>query len=162
MSVERVKHYLKEYGLDNNVKEFAESSATVELAAQAAGVIPAKIAKTISFKTGENAVLIVAAGDAKIDNKKYKEQFGVKVKMLTPEEVIAYTGHAVGGVCPFAIPENNVKTYLDTSMKRFDTVLPAAGSANSCVVVTLQELEKASKAVGWVDVCKLPEDTLLQ
>ncbi len=158
MSVERVKNYLKDYNLDDKIKEFEVSSATVELAAQAAGVIPAKIAKTISFKAGEDAVLIVAAGDAKIDNKKYKERFGIKAKMLTPEEVVEYTGHAVGGVCPFDIPQNNVKTYLDYSMKRFDTVLPAAGSSNSCVVVTLEELEKASKAAGWVDVCKLPED----
>lgn len=157
MSVETVKEYLRQYDLDGKVKEFAVSSATVELAAQAAGVIPAKIAKTLSFKMGEDAVLIVAAGDAKIDNRKYKDRFGTKAKMLTAEEVVAYTGHAIGGVCPFDIQNEHVVTYLDESMKRFDSVLPAAGSASSCVVLTLEELEKASKAAGWVDVCKLPE-----
>lgn len=158
MSVERVREYLNQYGLGGKVREFEVSSATVELAAQAAGVIPAKIAKTLSFKIGEDAVLIVAAGDAKIDNRKYKDEFGAKAKMLNPEEVISYTGHAIGGVCPFDIKSNSVKTYLDESMKRFDSVLPAAGSANSCVELTLEELEKASKAAGWVDVCKLPEN----
>lgn len=158
MSVERVREYLNQYGLGEKVREFEVSSATVELAAQAAGVIPAKIAKTLSFKIGEDAVLIVAAGDAKIDNRKYKDEFGTKAKMLSPEEVISYTGHVIGGVCPFDIKSNSVKTYLDESMKRFDSVLPAAGSASSCVELTLEELEKASKAAGWVDVCKLPDN----
>lgn len=157
MSVEAVKEYLKKFELDGKVKEFDVSSATVELAAQAAGVIPAKIAKTLSFKVEEGAVLIVAAGDAKIDNRKYKDQFGTKAKMLTPEEVVQYTGHAIGGVCPFDLPDENVKTYLDISMKRFDEVLPAAGNDSSCVVLTLEELERSSKAVGFIDVCKLPE-----
>lgn len=157
MSIERVRDYLKEFGLDGKVKEFEVSSATVELAAEAAGVIPAKIAKTLSFKVNDSAVLIVAAGDAKIDNRKYKDQFATKAKMLSPEEVVEFTGHAIGGVCPFDIQDERVTTYLDVSMKRFDTVLPAAGSANSCVVLTLEELEKASKAAGWIDVCKLPE-----
>lgn len=157
MSIERVRDYLKEFGLDGKVKEFEVSSATVELAAEAAGVIPAKIAKTLSFKVDDSAVLIVAAGDAKIDNRKYKDQFATKAKMLSPEEVVEFTGHAIGGVCPFDIQDERVTTYLDVSMKRFDTVLPAAGSANSCVVLTLEELEKASKAAGWIDVCKLPE-----
>ena len=157
MSVDSVRKYLKEFGLDDKVKEFEMSSATVELAAEAAGVIPAKIAKTLSFKVGNDAILIVAAGDAKIDNRKYKDQFKIKAKMLTAEEVIAYTGHAIGGVCPFDIKDERVTTYLDVSMKRFDTVLPAAGSSSSCVVLTLDELEKASKAAGWIDVCKLPE-----
>lgn len=138
MSVERVREYLNQYGLGEKVREFEVSSATVELAAQAAGVIPAKIAKTLSFKIGEDAVLIVAAGDAKIDNRKYKDEFGTKAKMLSPEEVISYTGHVIGGVCPFDIK--------------------SAGSASSCVELTLEELEKASKAAGWVDVCKLPDN----
>lgn len=158
MSVERVKEYLKQYDLDKKVREFSVSSATVELAAQAAGVIPARIAKTLSFKIGEHAVLIVAAGDAKIDNRKYKDQFGTKAKMLTAEEVVAYTGHAIGGVCPFAVEDEQVVTYLDQSMKRFDSVLPAAGNASSCVELTLDELEKASGAAGWIDVCRLPEN----
>lgn len=157
MSVERVKEYLKQYGLEDKVREFEVSSATVELAAKAAGVIPARIAKTLSFKTGEEAVLVVAAGDARVDNRKYKDRFGIKAKMLSPEEVIEYTGHAIGGVCPFDITDERVKTWLDSSLKRFDTVLPAAGSASSCVELTLDELEKASGASGWVDVCKLTE-----
>ncbi len=157
MSVDSVREYLKEFGLDGKVKEFEVSSATVELAAEAAGVIPARIAKTLSFKVGEGAVLVVAAGDAKIDNRKYKDKFGTKAKMLTPKEVIAYTGHAVGGVCPFDIKDGRVTAYLDISMKRFDTVLPAAGSDSSCVVLTLEELEKASRSAGWIDVCKLSE-----
>lgn len=157
MSVDSVRKYLKEFGLEEKVKEFEVSSATVELAAEAAGVIPARIAKTLSFKVGDEAVLIVAAGDAKIDNRKYKDQFKTKAKMLTPEEVIEYTGHAIGGVCPFDIRDERVTTYLDISMKRFDTMLPAAGSSSSCVVLTLEELERASQAAGWIDVCKLPE-----
>lgn len=123
-------------------------------------MIPARIAKTLSFKVGEGVVLIVAAGDAKIDNRKYKDQFGAKAKMLTPDEVIEYTGHAIGGVCPFDIQDDRVATYLDVSMKRFETVLPAAGSSSSCVVLTLEELERASRAAGWIDVCKLPEGVL--
>lgn len=157
MSVENVKKYLEQFGLDGKVREFEQSSATVELAAQAAGVEPGKIAKTLSFKVEDSAILIVAAGDARIDNKKYKERFGVKAKMLTPQEVVDYTGHQIGGVCPFDLADDRVKTYLDESMKRFDTMLPAAGSDNSCVVLTLEELERASRASGWVDVCKLPE-----
>lgn len=157
MSVETVREYLKGYGLDGKVKEFEVSSATVELAAKAVGVIPARIAKTLSFRLGDGAVLVVAAGDAKIDNRKYKDQFGTKAKMLSPEEVVQYTGHAVGGVCPFAVPDERVTTWLDVSMKRFETVFPAAGSDSSCVELTLDELERASGAEGWVDVCKLPE-----
>jgi Uncharacterized conserved protein len=157
MSVDRVREYLKKFGLEEKVKEFEVSSATVELAAKAAGVIPARIAKTLSFKVGDCAVLVVTAGDAKIDNRKYKDQFGTKARMLTPEEVIEYTGHAVGGVCPFDIRNEKVTAYLDVSMKRFDTMLPAAGSDSSCVVLTLEELEKASCSAGWIDVCKLPD-----
>ena len=154
MSVEAVKEYLKNFGLDSRVEEFAESSATVELAAKAAGVIPAMIAKTLSFKVGDSAVLIVTSGDTKIDNSKFKHLVGTKAKMLTPDEAIEFTGHAVGGVCPFAISNPNVKTYLDISMKRFDTILPAAGSSNSCVRLSPEELEKASNAVMWADICK--------
>lgn len=155
MSVESVKDYLKEWNFDNRVKEFTKSSATVELAAKAAGVIPARIAKTLSFKIGDKCILIVTSGDTKIDNKKYKEKFKAKAKMLSPEEVIEYTGHAIGGVCPFDIKDKSINIYLDLSMKRFKTVLPAAGSSNSCVELTLEELELASKFTEWVDVCKL-------
>lgn len=158
MSIAAVKEYLKQFNLDSKVEEFDQSSATVELAAEAAGVIPARIAKTLSFKVDDGAVLIVTCGDTKIDNSKYKAQFHTKAKMLTPDEVITYTGHAIGGVCPFAITNENVTTYLDESMKRFDVVLPAAGSSNSCVRLTLEELEKASKAAGWIDVCKLIQE----
>lgn len=155
MSAEGVKSYLKQFGLDEKMKEFNQSSATVELAAKAAGVEPGKIAKTLSFKVEESAILLVTAGDARIDNKKYKERFGVKAKMLTPEEVVEFTGHHIGGVCPFDVADESVKTYLDESLRRFDVVLPAAGSDNNCVVLTLEELERASRAAGWVDVCKL-------
>lgn len=154
MSVTDVKNYLKAYGLDQKVREFNQSSATVELAAIAAGVEPARIAKSLTFKAGDDAVMIVTAGDTKIDNHKYKEQFGIKAKMLSPEEVIKYTGHSIGGVCPFANPEGHLKVYLDDSMKRFETVFPAAGSDASCAELTLDELSKASKAVDWINVCK--------
>ena len=126
------------------------------MAAQAVGVIPARIAKTLSFKNkeGDNAILIVTAGDAKIDNKKFKAEFGHKAKMLTPEEVMEYIGHGIGGVCPFAIRNNQVKVYLDVSMKRFNTVFPAAGSSNSSIELTCDELERFSHADKWIDVCK--------
>ena len=127
----------------------------MELAAQAVGVIPARIAKSLSFLTGEGCVLIIAAGDAKVDNSKYKHQFSTKAKMLTPDQVVEYTGHAIGGVCPFAITRPDVKTYLDVSLKRFDTVFPAAGSSNSAIELTCDELERyACNCQGWVDVCK--------
>ena len=156
MSVEKVREYFKQYNRENDVVEHEESSATVELAAQAVGVIPARIAKTLSFKNkeGDNAILIVTAGDAKIDNKKFKAEFGHKAKMLTPEEVMEYIGHGIGGVCPFAIRNNQVKVYLDVSMKRFNTVFPAAGSSNSSIELTCDELEKYSHADKWIDVCK--------
>jgi len=153
MSIERVKDYLAQYGLADRVREFAVSSATVELAAQAAGVEPGRIAKSLSFKLEERTILIVAAGDVKVDNGKYKAAFGGKAKMLTHDEALQRTGHAVGGVCPFALNEG-VEVYLDQSLRRFDTVLPAAGSANSCVELTLPELERSSRSAGWVDVCK--------
>lgn len=154
MSVQAVRDYLKQFDLDGKVEEFKESSATVELAAHAAGVIPAMIAKTLSFKVDEHAVLIVTCGDTKVDNHKYKEIFGTKAKMLTAEEVQEYTGHAIGGVCPFANPKGKSKIYFDESMKRFDMVLPAAGSASSCVRLKIEELEKACPGAVWIDVCK--------
>ena len=156
MAIEVVREYFQKFGLENRIQEFEASSATVELAAQALGVEPARIAKTLSFKSEEGAILIVAAGDVKIDNPKFKEEFGMKAKMLTPEEVVQYIGHAVGGVCPFGIPEK-VQVYLDESMKRFETMFPAAGSSNSAIELSLEELYQYSNAVKWVDVCKSRE-----
>ncbi len=153
MSIELVRRYFRELGMEERILEFEESSATVELAARAVGCEPARIAKTLSFKVGEEPVLIVAAGDAKIDNRKYKDTFGKKAVMLTREEVEDRIGHAVGGVCPFGVPEE-VKVYLDESLKRFSTVFPAAGSSNSAIELNLAELERCSQAAGWVDVCK--------
>ena len=155
MSVEKVRAHLEGYGVADRMREFEVSSATVELAAVAVGVEGARIAKTLSFKVGEDPILIVAAGDAKIDNSKYKHYFHAKAKMLTPEEAVERIGHAVGGVCPFALPED-VKTYLDVSLQRFQTVFPAVGSAASAIELTCQELERCCGAnfVEWVDVCK--------
>ena len=153
MSIEKVRAYFGPLGREGDILEFAVSSATVELAAQAAGVIPARIAKTLSFLVEDGCVLVVAAGDAKIDNGKFKAQFHTKAKMLSPEQVAQFTGHTVGGVCPFANPEG-VRTYLDISLRRFDTVFPAAGSANSAIELTCGELEAYSHSAGWVDVCK--------
>ncbi len=153
MSIEKVKAYFKTYGIEEKVQEFEVSSATVELAAAALSCEPARIAKTLSFKVEDHAVLVVAAGDARIDNKKYKAQFGVKAKMLSPDEVETLVGHAVGGVCPFAVKED-VKVYLDVSLKRFETVFPACGSSNSAIELTIPELEKYSGYLEWVDVCK--------
>lgn len=156
MSVEKVREFFKQYNKEDDIMEHESSSATVELAAEAVGVIPARIAKTLSFKNkeGDNAILIVTAGDAKIDNKKFKVEFGHKAKMLTPDEVLEYIGHAIGGVCPFAIKNDQVKVYLDVSMKRFDTIFPAAGSSNSSIELTCDELERFSHADKWIDVCK--------
>ena len=153
MAIEPVKAYFKTLGIEEKVMELDTSSATVELAANALGVVPGRIAKTLSFKTDENAILVVTAGEAKIDNSKFKQAFGTKAKMLTPDEVIEKVGHAVGGVCPFAIHEN-VPVYLDISMKRFDTIFPACGSSNSAIELTCGELFEYSKAIKWVDVCK--------
>ena len=153
MSVEKVREYLTPYGVADRMQLFEVSSATVELAAIAVGVEGARIAKTLSFKIGEEPLLIVAAGDAKVDNSKYKSMFHTKAKMLTPEQVSQFTGHAIGGVCPFANPEG-VKTYLDISLKRFDTVFPAAGSSNSAIELTCDELEQYSNSIAWIDVCK--------
>ncbi|MBQ9392450.1 MAG: YbaK/EbsC family protein [Oscillospiraceae bacterium] len=156
MSVEKVREYLARYGMADRIREFDTSSATVELAARALGVEGRRIAKTLSFKVGEGAVLVVAAGDAKVDNGKFKQCFGVKAKMLTAEEAVALVGHAVGGVCPFALPQG-VRTYLDVSLRRFDTVFPAAGSSASAAEMTCEELERCcgDSFVAWVDVCKM-------
>lgn len=153
MSIEIARAYFKKYDMDTRILEFEVSSATVELAAQAVGCEPARIAKTLSFMVEEQPVLIVAAGDAKIDNTKYKAQFHKKAKMMTPEELETYVGHAIGGVCPFGIPEN-VAVYLDQSLRRFDTVFPACGSSNSAIELTILELEKYSNSKEWIDVCK--------
>ena len=157
MSVEAVKAYLKQFdsNADRRVLEFPVSSATVELAAKAAGTQPERIAKTLSFLAGEDCVLVVAAGDARIDNHKFKEQFHVKAKMPSPEQVLELVGHPVGGVCPFAV-KPGVDVYLDESLRRFETVFPAAGSGNSAIELTLDELFRFSGARGWIDVCKLP------
>ena len=153
MSIEIVRKYFASYGMEDRIREFQVSSATVELAAQAVGCIPARIAKTLSFKIGEEPILIVAAGDAKIDNRKYKDKFGKKAVMLSQEEVSEKVGHAVGGVCPFGIPET-VRVYLDESLRRFETVFPAAGSSNSAIELNMEELERYSRAEEWIDVCK--------
>ena len=153
MSIENVKEYFKQFEIENKILEFNQSSATVELAAQALNVKPERIAKTLSFKNEDSAILIVTAGDTKIDNKKFKSEFGFKAKMLTVEEVLQFTGHAIGGVCPFGLT-NNLNIYLDESMKRFDKVYPACGSANSAIELTCDELEKYSNSVKWVDICK--------
>ncbi len=155
MSIEKVREYLKQFNREKDIIELEHSSATVQLAAEALGVEPERIAKTLSFKIPEGAILVVAAGDARIDNKKFKSQFGLKAKMLSPEEVIEFTGHAIGGVCPFAIENKNVKIYLDDSLKRFETVYPACGSGNSAIKLTLDDLEKLCGAVNWIDVCKI-------
>ena len=152
MSIEKVRSYFQTLGIAERVMEFDVSSATVELAAQAVGVEGARIAKTLSFLLGDGCILIVAAGDAKIDNKKYK----AKAKMLAHDDVPEYIGHAVGGVCPFVVKEG-VRVYLDESLRRFETVFPACGSSNSAIELTIPELEEYSKFDEWVDVCKLPE-----
>ena len=153
MAFEAAKQYLDSIGLGDRVKEFDVSSATVELAAQAVGCEPAHIAKTLSFLAGNEGMLIVAAGDAKVDNHKYKETFHTKAKMMTPDQAVELVGHAVGGVCPFGI-KPGIKVYLDESLRRFDIVYPACGSANSAVRLSIPALESASKSSGWVDVCK--------
>lgn len=153
MAIDRVREYFRTYGIEEKIQEFDVSSATVELAAAALHCEPQKIAKTLSFMVDNHAILVVAAGDAKIDNSKYKAQFSTKAKMLSPEEAERLVGHAVGGVCPFAINEN-VKVYLDVSLKRFETIFPACGSSNSTIELTIPELEKYSGYVKWVDVCK--------
>lgn len=154
MSVERVKKYFEEEGIADRVQEFDVSSATVELAAQALHCEGSRIAKTLSFHLDDRVILVVAAGDAKIDNRKYKDKFGKKAKMLAFEEAEPLIGHAVGGVCPFAVNEG-VEIYLDQSLKRFETVFPACGSSNSAIELTIPELEKYSHYKEWIDVCKI-------
>lgn len=153
MAIEKVREYFKAFGMEDRILEFDVSSATVELAAQAVGCEPERIAKTLSFMLPEGPILIVAAGDAKIDNRKFKDQFHTKAKMLTPDEVVEFVGHAIGGVCPFGINEG-VTVYLDESLKRFETVFPACGSSNSAIELTIPDLEKYSGYSAWIDVCK--------
>ena len=153
MSIERVKAYFKECGMEERILEFDVSSATVELAAAALHCEPERIAKSLSFMLDGHGILVVAAGDARIDNHKYKEQFHTKAKMLSWEEAETLIGHAVGGVCPFAVNEG-VDVYLDVSLKRFETVFPACGSSSSAIELSIPELEKYSGYVSWVDVCK--------
>ena len=153
MAIDKVKEYFKHLHREDHILEFDVSSATVELAAEALHCEEKRIAKTMSFLVGEQPILIVTAGDTKIDNAKYRHFFGAKAKMIPGEEVEAIIGHAIGGVCPFAINEN-VKVYLDESLKRFQTVFPAAGSSNSAIELTIPELEKYSNFLQWVDVCK--------
>ncbi len=154
MAIEKVKEYFRQFGITNRIMEFEGSSATVELAAAALNCQPARIAKTLSFMVNDQPILIVAAGDTKIDNPKYKARFGTKAKMLSPEQAVALVGHAVGGVCPFAV-NDGVTVFLDESLKRFQTVFPACGSSNSAVELTIPELERYSHFSTWVDVCKL-------
>lgn len=156
MSIEKVRAYFQTLGIADRILEFDVSSATVDLAAQAVGVEGARIAKTLSFLLGDRCILIVAAGDARIDNHKYKARFGAKAKMPAHDDVPSYVGHAVGGVCPFAV-NPGVEVYLDDSLRRFETVFPACGSANSAIELTIPELERYSSFTDWVDVCKLPE-----
>lgn len=156
MSIEKGRAYFRQFGMEDRVREFDVSSATVELAALALGVEGARIAKTLSFKKDDSCILILAAGDARIDNHKFKDRFHMKAKMLAPEEVLSIVGHPVGGMCPFGI-NDGIDVYLDESLKRFETVFPAVGSANSAIELDLDELYKYSNAIEWIDVCKLPE-----
>lgn len=153
MAIDKVREYLKQWGRDKDIMEFDASSATVELAANLLGVEPCRIAKTLSFQAHEGAMLIVTAGDSKIDNAKYKAEFGLKARMLTPEEVLKYTGHAVGGVCPFGL-KHKLPIYFDESLKRFETVFPACGSSNSVIKLTISDLEEYAVCTRWVSVCK--------
>ncbi len=153
MSIEKVREYFKKFGIENKILEFQVSSATVELASKALNCEPGRIAKSLSFKIDEKPILVICAGDEKIDNSKYKARFHTKAKMLNPDEVKEMIGHEIGGVCPFGI-KDNVKVYLDNSLKRFKTVFPACGSSNSAIELTNEELEKYSNCIEWVDICK--------
>ena len=155
MSIEKVKEFFKSYGMEERIKELDKSSATVDLAAKALNCEPCRIAKTLSFMANDAPILIVTSGDAKIDNRKYKDRFGTKAKMLSPEQVEALVGHAVGGVCPFAV-NDGATVYLDASLKKYETVFPACGSGNSAIELTIAELEKYSFFDSWVDVTKRP------
>ena len=154
--IETVREYLKQFGMDSRIRELNESTATVELAAAALGCEPARIAKSLTFMLKGEPVMVVASGNARVDNPKFKAQFGRKAKMLAPEDVEPLTGHAPGGVCPFANPAG-ARVYLDVSLRRFDAVYPACGSANSAIRLTCEELEKLSNSQGWIDVCKPKE-----
>ncbi|KIO64121.1 hypothetical protein B4065_2790 [Caldibacillus thermoamylovorans] len=158
MSLASVKEHFKQWNRDKDIMEFDTSSATVEQAAETIGVIPARIAKTLSFRGDNNqAILVVTAGDAKIDNQKFRHFFGFKARMLSAEEVVEQTGHVIGGVCPFGLA-NDLGVHLDISLKRFETVFPACGSTNSAIELTCEELEKFSNAKSWIDVCKAWQD----
>lgn len=157
MAIEKVREYFKAFGMEERILEFPVSSATVELAAQALGVEGKRIAKSLSFLVDEAAILVIAAGDAKINNGKFKAEFHTKAKMLTPDQVCSLIGHSIGGVCPFGINEG-VRVFLDESLKRFETVFPACGSSNSAIELNIEELEKYSRFEKWVDVCKIPEE----
>lgn len=159
MAIERVREYLKQWGADGRIQEFEVSSATVELAAQALGCAPCRIAKTLSFLAADRVVLIVTAGDARVSNGKYKQTFGTKAKMLPADRVEALTGHAVGGVCPFAVSAG-AEVFLDISLKRFETVFPACGSSSSAIELTIPELERFARTERWVDVCNVPEQAV--
>ena len=156
MSLDKAKNHLEKFGLEDRIKEFTVSSATVALAAEALGTEEARIAKSLSFMCNDEPILIIAAGDAKVNNAKYRATFGTKARMLPFESVEELIGHGVGGVCPFGV-NDGVKVYLDESLRRFEIVYPAAGTASSAVELTIDELERASVSVGWVDVCVLPE-----
>ena len=156
MAIERVRAYLERHGAADRVLEFGESSATVELASRALGCEPARIAKSLSLKVGDGYIVVVTAGDNKIDNAKYKARFHAKARMLSAEEVAEHIGHAVGGVCPFGV-NDGVAVYLDESLRRFETVFPACGSSNSAIELTIAELERFSGDAEWVDVCKKTE-----
>ncbi len=157
MSIEKVRKYFEKFGLENEILEFSASSATVELAAKALNTQEPRICKTLSFKTEDGCILVCAAGDARIDNKKFKNKFGLKAKMLNAEQVEEYTGHKIGGVCPFAVEKENVKVFCDVSMRRFKTVFPACGSSNSAIELTPEKLFEYSNSLDWVDVCNLPD-----
>lgn len=153
MAIQKVREYFRQFGMENKIMEFEVSSATVELAAGALCCEPQRIAKTLSFMVHERCILIVAAGDAKIDNAKFKAKFGIKAKMLSPEEALKIVGHAIGGVCPFGI-NDDIAVYLDVSLKRFTSVFPACGSGNSAIELTIPQLEQFSNCKEWIDVCK--------
>ncbi len=157
MSIEKAKAYIKEVGYEDRVMEFEVSSATVDLAAKAANVEPGQIAKSLTFKVDEKPVMILCAGDTKIDNSKYKGKFSCKAKMLTPDEVDSFIGHSIGGVCPFGI-NDGVDVYLDESLKRFEYIYPACGNSQSAVKLTPDELGQIANSKEWVDVCKLREE----
>ena len=158
MAIDPVRDFFKQYGIEERIREFDVSSATVELAAQALDCEPARIAKTLSFLSGDGCILVVAAGDAKVDNAKFKAQFGIKAKMLTPDQVLELCGHAVGGVCPFAV-KDTAKVYTDISLQRFETVYPACGSSNSAIPLSCDELFTYSQSIDWIDVCKAWQNT---